>query len=83
MADRFVKHKTSGLVLIRAQPWIGHADFEECADALGNTLTAKQRKALAALDAGAAEAAGENTDGPAADGDTDVALSTEARRGYP
>jgi len=38
MADRYLKHKTTGLVLIYAQPWISDPDFEECADAKGNPI---------------------------------------------
>jgi hypothetical protein len=38
MADRYVKHKTTGLVLIYAPPWDTDPEFEECADAAGTPI---------------------------------------------
>ena len=38
MADRFTKHIPTGQVFIYAEPWVGHSDFVECANAAGDPL---------------------------------------------
>ena len=38
MADRFLKHIPSGHVFIYAPPWVGHEDFVEVANAIGDPI---------------------------------------------
>ena len=81
MADRYLVHKPTGVVYMRVQPWLSNPEFEEVADAQGNSLTKKQIAALAKQDESSAETNAVSV--LLEKSSADEALSAEASKGMP
>jgi hypothetical protein len=77
MADRFLLHKPSGVVFIRAEPWISNPEFEEVADAKGTPFTKKQRVQIKQQEEVKEPETVVEVDG------LEAALSAQASRGLP
>jgi len=82
MADRYLKHKQTGLVLIYAHPWINDPEFEECADAQGNPIPVNAEQPTYEKPAAADKPAKPKAKAkPTADSEAEAALRADATRG--
>lgn len=85
MADRYLKHKPSGIVYIYQSAYAERDDFEEVADLQGTPLTVIEGEATVVVEADAPKTKGrkkaEAPVAPAEEVDLDAALSADAGKG--